>query len=377
MSQGTLALTNGSNAVTGTGTAFTADVEAGGFVVFYIGDMPFTLVVDAVSSATSFTLMEKFDGPTTSGVAYSGIPRRALNTLPMELAQQARDSLTRLRRNDMNFQQLLTVDGDVTIKRPDGTDFNGPAWPKVIRILEASDVNDIAPLAAQVRADATQVRADATQVAADKTAAETAKNSAEVAASSATTAKDSAVSANASAQQAKTDAVAAKTAAEAAAGSIDTSALLRKDGNLAGLTDKPTARLNLELGSAATANIGGVVSMGGDGRPNGSILEHGSNANGRYTKFADGTMICWFTGTTAVSVSIASGSLYRSGTQTLTFPAAFISPPTVVPSVKRTGTAEVAWGVCADPTTTNVAVFGYSGASTTVNVGYVATGRWV
>ncbi|MCP3177314.1 hypothetical protein MJO47_09405 [Desulfuromonas sp. KJ2020] len=46
------------------------------------------------------------------------------------------------------------------------------------------------------------------------------------------------------------------------------------------------------LGSAAVADILGTVSQSG-GVPTGAIIERGSNANGEYVKFADGTLICW------------------------------------------------------------------------------------
>ena len=40
-----------------------------------------------------------------------------------------------------------------------------------------------------------------------------------------------------------------------------------------------------------TAKILGTVSQSG-GVPTGAVIERGSNANGEYVKFADGTMIC-------------------------------------------------------------------------------------
>ncbi|MFM5873907.1 pyocin knob domain-containing protein [Aeromonas veronii] len=44
-------------------------------------------------------------------------------------------------------------------------------------------------------------------------------------------------------------------------------------------------------GALSYSNIVGTVSQSG-GAPAGSIIERGSNANGEYVKFADGTMIC-------------------------------------------------------------------------------------
>jgi len=69
-------------------------------------------------------------------------------------------------------------------------------------------------------------------------------------------------------------------------------------------------------------NILGTVSQSG-GVPTGGVIEKGSNANGQYTKFADGTMICWYQDT--VNDQALDGeyvSLYV-GTRNWTFPAEF------------------------------------------------------
>lgn len=63
----------------------------------------------------------------------------------------------------------------------------------------------------------------------------------------------------------------------------------------------------------------GTVSQS-SGLPSGAIFERGSNANGEYTKFADGTMIC-HSPTISISLSAASGSA------TWTFPGAFAFVP--------------------------------------------------
>lgn len=72
-------------------------------------------------------------------------------------------------------------------------------------------------------------------------------------------------------------------------------------------------------GAAALRDIVGAVSQSG-GVPTGAIIENGSNANGDYVRFADGTQICW-----AVMEAVYVSGWYTQGTWT--FPAAFISPP--------------------------------------------------
>lgn len=62
-----------------------------------------------------------------------------------------------------------------------------------------------------------------------------------------------------------------------------------------------------------------------------NVVEKGTNTNGTYIKFSDGTMICHkkisFSG---VAVNIAAGSLYRSNDLTLgSFAETFESVPTV------------------------------------------------
>ena len=63
------------------------------------------------------------------------------------------------------------------------------------------------------------------------------------------------------------------------------------------------------------SNILGTVSESG-GVPTGAIIETGSNSNGFYQKFADGTMIVW------------SGRGGIRGEETWNFPATFIDIPT-------------------------------------------------
>ena len=64
-----------------------------------------------------------------------------------------------------------------------------------------------------------------------------------------------------------------------------------------------------------------------EGVPTGAIIESGSNANGEYIKFANGTMICQKSVTTN-NITNAWGTLYQSGSSPVgTFPAAFIDKP--------------------------------------------------
>jgi len=68
-------------------------------------------------------------------------------------------------------------------------------------------------------------------------------------------------------------------------------------------------------------NILGIVSQAA-GVPTGAIIERGSNANGEYVRFADGTQIC-IVRNLPIDVNFAVGSMFR-GFATWTFPAAFV-----------------------------------------------------
>lgn len=58
------------------------------------------------------------------------------------------------------------------------------------------------------------------------------------------------------------------------------------------------------------SNIVGTVAQS-SGAPTGAVIERGSNANGEYTKFADGTMLCCRTSNhSSVAMTTAIGSLF-------------------------------------------------------------------
>lgn len=78
------------------------------------------------------------------------------------------------------------------------------------------------------------------------------------------------------------------------------------------------------------ANILGTVSQSA-GVPTGAIIERGSNANGEYVRFADGTQICTVSKDLTIDINTATGSIYRSLTAVFsgTYPASF-APSSVV-----------------------------------------------
>lgn len=128
MSAGTLTLTNNSDIVTGIGTSFATELDAGDFVVVTVGGVPYTLPVKSVESDTDLTLVSNFTGPTQSGAAWSAVPRVALNMVTAALVAQSAEALRGLNYDKQNWQQVFSAARNITVKLPDGTTFTGPSW---------------------------------------------------------------------------------------------------------------------------------------------------------------------------------------------------------------------------------------------------------
>lgn len=120
------------------------------------------------------------------------------------------------------------------------------------------------------------------------------------------------------------------------------------------------------------------------GLTTGAIIERGSNANGNYIRFADGTQICWRDLVApALAVTTARGALFANTTLTVpSFPLAFVAAPSVT---LRGGFAASADGwltMNGSPTTTaltNGALRVYAALALTEEFrwGYTAIGRWI
>ena len=117
-------------------------------------------------------------------------------------------------------------------------------------------------------------------------------------------------------------------------------------------------------------NILGTVSQS-SGVPTGAVIERGSNSNGDYVKFADGTLIATF------NASLSSGSY------TWTYPVAFASAPQVS-AIQVVGTAtDLVSTTCSTPGTSSVTIYGNistnsgtSWAASTSAIRLTAIGRW-
>lgn len=128
MSAGTITLTNNSDTVTGSGTAFTSELTVGDFIVATVGGIPYTLPIKTVDSNTSLTLVSNYTGPTQGGAAWYAVPRVAMNLVTAALVAQSAEALRGLNYDKRNWQQVYSAAGNITVKLPDGTTFTGPSW---------------------------------------------------------------------------------------------------------------------------------------------------------------------------------------------------------------------------------------------------------
>lgn len=61
-----------------------------------------------------------------------------------------------------------------------------------------------------------------------------------------------------------------------------------------------------------------------------NIIESGSNANGNYIKYSDGTMICYGKSLVNAEINTTAGALYRGGSLQQLFPAEFLQDQVIV-----------------------------------------------
>jgi len=146
-----------------------------------------------------------------------------------------------------------------------------------------------------------------------------------------------------------------------------------------GATTAAGARTSLGLGSAAVAAILGTVSQSG-GVPTGAIIQRGSNANGEFVRYADGTQECW------ISINVPNSNVAAGGYAQLTggwtFPAAFVSAsvPVVVPAPHGSYASAYRVGFDSTSNTSVPNIYIENGRSATTptpgSLNLLAKGRW-
>jgi len=121
-------------------------------------------------------------------------------------------------------------------------------------------------------------------------------------------------------------------------------------------------------------NILGTVSES-SGVPTGAIIERGSNANGEFVKYADGTMICFLS-----SFTLSADNNEGTGS-TRTYPATFSANPMVFGQSLggdfSNWSSRFVFGVQTRSTTTCVVgIWNTIGATETMNIQVMVIGRW-
>jgi hypothetical protein len=158
--------------------------------------------------------------------------------------------------------------------------------------------------------------------------------------------------------------------------SINASGLYTSTGNLLITQANSIGTDAIENGAVTTAKIApsaivGTVSQSG-GVPTGAIIERGSNANGAFVKYADGTMICTRQFSN-ISTTNSVDSLFRSASQIWTFPVAYSTLNCVQGAASSTNSyaSEIEFS------TTSSEFFVTSSRSGTNRAAYLsAIGRW-
>ncbi len=114
------------------------------------------------------------------------------------------------------------------------------------------------------------------------------------------------------------------------------------------------------------------------GVPTGGIIERGSNADGEYVRYADGTQICVNYNVGSQSTPTILGAIYRAtNATTWTFPAAFAASPVVSGNVDD----DLARWVSFDPPSTTSVAYRQLNANvatkdTSKRTRVMAVGRW-
>jgi len=122
-------------------------------------------------------------------------------------------------------------------------------------------------------------------------------------------------------------------------------------------------------------NILGTVSQA-SGVPTGAVIERGSNANGDYVRWADGTQICMSGALASGNVDVALGSIFQSVTINWTFPAAFLAATYPVLAGSGGGAGRWISSAISGPTTGAFRVNSPVTSTSSSDARLIAVGRW-
>lgn len=143
---------------------------------------------------------------------------------------------------------------------------------------------------------------------------------------------------------------------------------------LQAIIDAQGTAATADLTTSATDTTSGRVYKVGDNVG----IEYGTNANGSYTKFPDGTLVCTHEKTTDSGIDVPSASIYTTDSTSWSFPFDFVYPPSFQVAVKERVTTT--WGgfgsSAVNNTTASFRAFRSVASSTPPLMSLFAIGRW-
>lgn len=158
---GTVAVTNGSKKVVGTGTTWKSGTSKPDKGHIFWGPDVRAYEVDYVESDTVLYLVTAYAGGSATGQAYSIV---ISITGQVPAFSRELSAFVAYHQGQMDgWQQLLTGTGDVTLTAPDGTKLTVPSWEKIM--------NAGTGVVAQAKTEADRAKTEATKAAASATAA--------------------------------------------------------------------------------------------------------------------------------------------------------------------------------------------------------------
>jgi len=130
-----------------------------------------------------------------------------------------------------------------------------------------------------------------------------------------------------------------------------------------------------EIAGGAAANFTTMPQVGGD-----PTVESGSNADGEWTRWADGTQVCWHTLEDRLIDAGSDGGVYFSLKETWVYPKAFTAVPSVSERTQKTSIGGAVWsgsGIDAITTTQMGGVVALASNGSQSGIPMVtAHGRW-
>lgn len=107
------------------------------------------------------------------------------------------------------------------------------------------------------------------------------------------------------------------------------------------------------------------------------MIESGSNNNGSWIKYSDGTMICYRKIEKTVAITNTYGTLYKGIFEDINFPQSFVSTPYCL--AQNNGANHIIIGQCQDVSTTkigNLEIWSPIATTTYVIPVIIAIGKW-